>query len=61
MSCSDLMFYIKGDPLLAQDDLKDQSSLRGALPLVLQRTYSPLLSKRRDKGAFGIGWMAAWW
>ncbi|KAL9963565.1 hypothetical protein ACROYT_G027086 [Oculina patagonica] len=52
---------LSGDPLLAQDDLRDQSSLRGALPLVLQRTYSPLLSKRRDKGAFGIGWMAAWW
>ncbi|KAL9963573.1 hypothetical protein ACROYT_G027096 [Oculina patagonica] len=52
---------LSGDPLLAQDDLKDQSSLRGALPLVLQRTYSPLLSKRRDKGVFGIGWMAAWW
>lgn len=55
------MFNLKGDPLLEQDDLTDQSTIDGALPLVLQRTYSPLLSKRRDKGVFGIGWMAAWW
>ncbi|XP_068683141.1 uncharacterized protein [Montipora foliosa] len=52
---------LSGDPLLAQDDLNDQSTLDGTLPLLLQRTYSPLLSKRRDKGVFGIGWMAWWW
>lgn len=58
---SKLLFYAQGDTLLEQDDLNDQSTLDGALPLVLKRIYSPLLSKRRDKDVFGIGWMASWW
>ena len=58
---SKLLFYAQGDTLLEQDDLNDQATLDGALPLVLKRIYSPLLSKRRDKDVFGIGWMASWW
>ena len=58
---SKLLFYAQGDTLLEQDDLNDQSTSDGALPLVLKRIYSPLLSKRRDKDVFGIGWMASWW
>ena len=55
------VFFFKGDPLLTEDDITGQTAVDLALPLLLQRIYSPLISKRRQKGAFGAGWIAPWW
>ncbi|XP_022790519.1 uncharacterized protein LOC111330000 [Stylophora pistillata] len=52
---------LTGDPLLSEDDITGQSAKDLALPLLLQRIYSPLISKRRQKGVFGNGWIAPWW
>ena len=53
--------YIEGDPLFEHDDLSGQVSGDDLLPLAIQRIYSPLLSKRRHEGIFGVGWIAPWW